>query len=299
MSVVVLGSINLDMTVSVDRIPKPGETILSKKFVSMPGGKGANQALAACRMGAHTTLLGAVGEDVFAIQALQLLRKDGVNLTRVSVAKQAPTGLAFISVADMGENAITVAPGANQSVGGSALKDLSQILTSRDILLIQAEIPLDVIEQAVIIAHDIGALVIWDPAPATKAFPLSLFSSDIIVPNQGEAMIIQDVTISDVRSAKAAARQLCIRGAKVGIVKLGEQGVVWATTQGLFYQPGEAVTVVDTVGAGDMFAGALAARLDAGDSLGDAIRVANKAASLSTTKAGAQGSFPWKKDVIG
>lgn len=298
MSVVVLGSINLDLVARIDQVPKAGETRLAESMLVVPGGKGANQALAARRMGATTILLGMIGEDAFAMQALKFLRQDGVDLSHLEVSKTRATGLAFITVESSGQNAITVVPGANKEVGSDALADLQQVLGPNDLLVLQCEIPLDVVERAMLMAKKVGARILWDPAPADRAFPKSLFKADIVMPNQGEAELVTGLTVSDVRSAKVAARQLRSRGAQVGIVKMGAEGVVWATSRGIFYEPGVAVAAVDAVGAGDAFAGALAARLDHGDGLGDAIRIANHAAALSTTQPGAQPSFPWLKEVV-
>lgn len=298
MSVVVLGSVNLDLVARIDHVPKAGETRLARSMLLVPGGKGANQALAARRMGAQTILLGMIGEDAFAMQALKFLRQDGVDLSHLEVSKTQATGLAFITVEDGGQNAITVIPGANSEVGSDALADLQQVLGPKDLLVLQCEIPLEVVERAMLMAKKVGARVLWDPAPADRGFPKSLFKADIVMPNQGEAEIVTGVEVTDVRSAKVAARHLRSHGAQVGIVKLGADGVVWATSRGIFYEPGIEVQAIDAVGAGDTFAGALAARLDYGDGLGDAIRIANYAAALSTTKTGAQTSFPWIKEVM-
>ncbi|MCL5117164.1 MAG: ribokinase [Firmicutes bacterium] len=297
MAVVVLGSINLDLIARIKRVPKPGETGLAETMTTSPGGKGANQALAARRMGAETTLLGMVGEDAFAVQALKYLRQDGVDLSRIEVSRERSTGLAMIVVEDSGQNAITVVPGANGAVGQDVLAGLSALLSARDILVLQLEIPFDVVEEAIRIAHQVRARILLDPAPAVERLPKSFYRVDVIMPNQFEAETILGAQITDVRSAKAAARQLRSRGAEVAIVKLGEMGVVWATGRGLFYLPGETVAAIDTVGAGDAFAGALAARLDAGEPLAEAIRVANRAAALSTTKRGAQPSFALWEEV--
>lgn len=297
MAVVVLGSINLDLIARIAKVPLAGETGLAKGMTTSPGGKGANQALAARRMGAETTLLGMIGEDAFAMQALKFLRQEGVDLSHISVSREEPTGLAMIVVEDSGQNAITVVPGANHAVGQDVLTDLERILTSRDILVLQLEIPLDIVESAIRLAGQIKSKVLLDPAPALQNLPKSLYRVNMMTPNQFEAETILGLSITDVRSAKAAARQLRSRGTEVAIIKLGEQGVVWATSRGIFYLPGESVEAVDTVGAGDAFAGALAARLDAGDGLAEAIRMANRAAGLSTTKRGAQPSFPTLREV--
>ncbi len=292
MAVVVLGSINLDLIARVKKVPDAGETRLADSMSTSPGGKGANQALAARRMGAPTALLGMVGEDAFAMQALKFLRQDGVDLSRIGVSHDRPTGLAMIVVEESGQNAITVVPGANASVGADVLADLQALLTAQDMLVLQLEIPLDVVEQAIGIAHKAKARVLLDPAPAMERLPKSFYRVDILAPNQFEAQTILGVSIADVRSAKAAARQLRARGADVAIVKLGALGVVWATDRGLFYLPSESVAAIDAVGAGDAFAGALAARLDQKDTLSDAMVWANRAAALSTTRQGAQPSFP-------
>lgn len=296
MAVVVLGSINLDLIARIQKVPKPGETGLAQSMTTSPGGKGANQALAARRMGADTTLLGMVGEDAFAMQALKYLRQEDVNLSLIGVSRDQPTGLAFIVVEESGQNAITVVPGANSAIDQEVLDQLDSILTANDILVMQLEIPFDIVEQAIASARRKNARVMLDPAPAISRLPKSFYRVDILTPNQFEAETLLGISITDVRSAKAAARQLKGRGAEVAIVKLGEMGVVWATSRGLFYLPAEEVQAIDAVGAGDAFAGALAARLDRGDALADAIRHANRAAALSTTKNGAQPSFPtWQE----
>ncbi len=292
MAVIVLGSINLDLVARLDRIPGPGETKMAKSLEISPGGKGANQALAARRMGAPTTFLGTVGIDAFSRQASALLRQEGVDLTYLDSDPNLATGLAMISVDQDGQNAITVVDGANQATQESALKHLDRLIKVDDWLVLQNEIPLATTDRARWIARQRGAKTIWDPAPALADPPKGLWSSEIVVPNQGEAGVLLQVKVADVRAAKSAARQLLERGAGAGIVKLGAEGVVWATVHGVFYAPAIKVEAIDTVGAGDVFAGALAARLGHGDGLAEAIAWANLAAGLSTTQAGAQPSFP-------
>lgn len=285
------------MTARVDHIVGPGETLVASDVLVSPGGKGANQALAARRMGADTVLVGSVGDDAFAMQALRLLRQAGVDLSRIQVVDRA-TGLAWVAVDRAGQNAITVIPGANAVTGAEALEAVRRLLGPRDTLVLQLEIPLETVAAAVNLARAAGARVLLDPAPAPSALPDACWQVDILTPNQGEAgQLLGGPAVRDVREAKAAARALRQRGPKVAVVKLGEAGVVWATAQGVFYLPAEPVTAVDSTGAGDAFAGALAARLDAGDPLPEAMRLANRAAAVSTTRRGAQVSFPDREEV--
>ncbi len=293
MAVIVLGSINLDLVARVDQIPGPGDTRLAHELSVSPGGKGANQALAARRMGASTIFMGTVGNDAFARQAVTELRRDGVNLAYLQTERALPTGIAMIAVDPRGQNAITVAEGANRATGDSALASLDHVVQRGDYVVLQNEIPLGTVERAIQVAHRHQAKVIWDPAPALPRPVPGLLGADIVVPNQGEAESLLGVRIEDVRTAKAMARQLKAEGPEVAVIKLGGEGVVWATLHGVFYLPAISVKAVDTVGAGDVFAGSLAARLDAGDALAEAMGWANLAAGISTTASGAQPSFPY------
>lgn len=296
MAVIVVGSINLDLIARIDHIPLPGETKMANGLTISPGGKGANQALAARRMGASTAFLGTVGNDAFARQAAQLLRAEGVDLSRLDTHPDLATGIAMIVVDEAGQNAITVVSGANRATEAAALEHLEQLVKPDDWVVLQNEIPLATGEKALSVAHRHRARVMWDPAPAVSTPPKALWQADIVVPNQGEAAALLGSPIEDVRAAKAAARQLRSQGVGVAIIKLGPEGVVWATQGGVFYLPAVSVDAVDTVGAGDVFAGALAARLDHNDSVADAIAWANRAAGLSTTERGAQPSFPhWER----
>ena len=306
MSVVVFGSINLDLVVKVAHRPQPGETVLGRDFSSTPGGKGANQALAARRMGASVTLLGAVGDDAFAEPALSLLRQAGVHLEQVAYLKESSTGLAFIHIDEQGENSITVVSGANFQVGAAALKSLEQILTEKDILVMQLEIPLEIVLQASEIARQKGATILIDPAPGQSAIPAELLQVDIITPNRGEAEMILNTRIDTREQATAAAHQLNQIGARIGVVKLGAAGVVWTTAKESHFQAAHKVRTLDSTGAGDAFAGALAALIDAerqhGKEIQDieiaqAMRQASIFAALSTTRPGAQQSFPNRADI--
>jgi ribokinase len=297
MTVIVLGSINADLIATVPHRPAVGETVLATGFLLAAGGKGANHALAARRMGAEVRLLGAVGRDGFAEPALRLLREDGVDLSGVSEEQAATTGLGMILLDASGENSITVVPGANHLVTAPHLARLQRLLTVRDILVLQLEIPLATVQAAVAIARSAGARVVLDPAPAPDALADDLLRVDLLTPNQQEAAQLLGRPIETLDAARDAAAELHARGAALAVVKLGAQGVVWAGADGVFVEPAPAVTAVDTVGAGDVFAGACAACLDRDLPTARAIQLAVRAASLSTTRPGAQPSFPWLRHV--
>jgi ribokinase len=303
MSVIVFGSINLDLVATVVRRPQPGETLLARGFNSTPGGKGANQALAARRMGAPVVMLGAVGQDSFADPALALLQQAGVDLTHVERLRDSSTGLAFIHIDAQGENSITVVSGANYQLGERSLETLARIITANDILVMQLEVPLAIVQQAIAIAHSKGATILVDPAPGVHDLPDSLLNVDVFVPNRGEAALVLQRSVESVAEAQEAAVELQRRGARWGVVKLGSEGVVWATEEGVGYQPALRVASIDSTGAGDAFAGALAALLDQSHnggsqiSIADAMRKASLFAAISTTRSGAQSSYPLWAEV--
>jgi ribokinase len=297
MAVIVLGSINADLIAAVHHRPAGGETVIASGLTVAPGGKGANQALAARRLGADVALLGAVGQDGFAEQALHLLREAGVDLSGVIEAEDATTGIAMILLDASGENSITVVSGANHAVGQRQLERLEALLTPRDTLAVQLEIPLPVVQRAVALARAKGTRVILDPAPAPDTFPADLLDVDVFLPNRHEAEQLVGYPIEGIQRAQGAARQLHARGARIAVVKLGGDGVVWASAEGVFAQPAAKVQAVDTTGAGDAFAGACAACLDRGMPIVAAIEMATRAAALATTRIGAQPSLPWLADV--
>jgi ribokinase len=295
MSIIVLGSINSDLTATISRLPHAGETLLSSDFKISPGGKGANQAVAARRVGAVVAMIGAVGRDSFADAALRFLRADGVDLSGVRQVEDATTGVALIEVDEQGENAIVVVSGANFKIGERELQRLETVLSSSDTLVLQFEIPMDSVQKAIAVARDKGATVLLDPAPMPTSVPADIFAVDVFMPNQGEAEAILGRRITDVDQARAAALELEQRGAQTAIVKLGAQGVVWATAGETFFEPAHRVQAIDATGAGDAFAGALAAFLLSGQAMAEAIKEANTYAALSTTRQGAQESFPYRE----
>jgi ribokinase len=291
----VVGSVNLDLIARLDRVPAAGETVIARGGTVAPGGKGANQALAARRMGAPVALVAEVGDDGFRTPALRLLEQDGVDLRHVRTASGS-TGVALIWVNPSGDNAIAVMPGANQTFAPSRF-DPGPDLAPGDAVLISMEVPENVVAAAAAWAARYHAPVFLDPAPAPEALASSLYRVDVLMPNRGEAERILRVAIPDVRAAKWAAEKLVERGARVGIVKLGSEGVVFASRHGVFVHAARPVEAVDTTGAGDCFAGVLAAALIEGMPVADAVARASDAAALSVTRPGAQPSFPYASEL--
>ncbi|WOD39979.1 ribokinase [Nodosilinea sp. E11] len=294
----VFGSLNMDLVCRTPRLPQLGETILGSDFATLPGGKGANQAVAAARLGAATTMVGRVGDDAFGRQLIEGLQAAGVETRGVATAAAGPTGVAAIAVDDAGHNTIVVVPGANGQVDGEDCDRLVAQLQPGDMLLLQFEVPLPAVIAAAQAAQAQGATVIVDPAPARDDVPPEFFETvDILTPNQTEASQLTGLQVTDLPSATEAARQLVQRGIDLVIVKLGDQGAVVATADRTWHQPALAVNAVDTVAAGDAFNGGLAVALSEGMALEDAVEFATAVAAASVRVPGAQASMPMRSQV--
>jgi ribokinase len=292
--IVVIGSINLDLIAGVDRIPAPGETVPGDSFSTAPGGKGANQALAACRAGVDVRMVGAVGQDAFADDALSILANSGVDLSAVRQT-HASTGTALIMVSKDGENVIAVVPGANATLvpGDVATAHLEK----NDILLLQHEIPLTVVRRALETARKLGAVSVLNTAPFRAEAAELLAQADYVVANETEfdayaKLLDLAGTSRDDRMADFAART-----GRTIVVTLGARGVQAATPKGTFGARGLVIEPVDTVGAGDTFCGYFAAALSEGAGLEQALRRSAVAGSLACLKPGAQPSIPMHQAV--
>lgn len=298
--IVVLGSINMDLVATAPRIPKPGETVMGSSFTTAPGGKGANQAVAAARLGADVHMIGRVGDDVFGPTLLDNLGANGangVNVENVVVTPGSPSGIAIIVLDDDEENAIVGIYGANMGCDDVQVAAVEIALEGADALLLQMEIPVEVSLAAAKIAQTKGVRVIFDPAPPSE-LPSQIYEKiDIIAPNQSEAEILTGIKVDGVVSAQKAARELLRRGVGVAIVKLGEQGVVYADASGQRHIPAFEVEAVDTIAAGDAFAGAFAVALAEGQLLNDAVRFGAAAGALAVTKSGAQDAMPTRAEI--
>ncbi|AFY32680.1 ribokinase [Calothrix sp. PCC 7507] len=295
MTIIVFGSINIDLVATVPRLPVAGETLLGHNFVQVPGGKGANQAVAVARLGIPTHMVGRVGTDSFGTELIYNLFNSGVETENVSIDETASSGVAMIAVDDKGENQIIVVPGANGRVNQEDVERLSDLLPNSSALLLQFEIPIAAVVAAAKAAHQAGVQVILDPAPAQSHVPDELYPLvDIITPNEVEAGQLVGFSVDGEESAKKAAAVLLQRGVKCAIVKLGAKGVVCAIAKETFFIPPFPVHAVDTVAAGDAFNGGLAAALDQGLSLHQAVVWGAAAGALAATKPGAQTSLPHK-----
>ncbi|MET3582578.1 ribokinase [Mesorhizobium robiniae] len=292
--IIVVGSINLDLIANVDRLPAPGETVRGSGFTTAPGGKGANQALAAARAGAKVRMVGAVGKDNFATEALALLRDGKIDLSGVGETF-ASTGTALIMVADDGENVIAVVPGANDSV---VTGDLSKAFMKKgDVVLLQQEIPLQTVDAALDAARAAGAVTVLNTAPFRAEAAAFLGKADYVVANETEFDLYGEALSLSGRDRPARMRDYAGKTGRTIVVTLGGDGVLAATPADLLMVPALKITPVDTVGAGDTFCGYFAAGLSSGLPLDQALARAAAAGSLACLKPGAQPAIPLAREV--
>ena len=295
--IVVLGSINMDLVAATHRIPGPGETVIGTEFRTTHGGKGANQAVAACRLGAKVTMVGRVGSDPFGTELVDNLAGTGVDIEHVHTDPSTPSGVAIILLDEHQQNFIIGVYGANMQLDDRELDAVRTELSDADVLMIQMETPVELSLKAAAIAKDFGVRVVMDPAPPSRLSQSSYRLAGIVTPNQSEAEVLTGVVVTEPTSAKTAARALVDLGAKVAIVKIGELGVVYATNDRVEHIPAYTVDSIDTVGAGDVFAGGVAVALAEGETVGDAVRFGAAAGAIAVTKIGAQDSMPYRAEV--
>ncbi|KPL11449.1 hypothetical protein AMJ85_03605 [candidate division BRC1 bacterium SM23_51] len=299
-TILVIGSANVDMIVKSESLPRPGETVIGGTFATVPGGKGANQAVAVARLGKRATLLACVGDDEFGNSLRATYEREGIDTRLVQTIAQTHTGVAFILVDACGENMISVALGANAKFTPDRLKALEDLAVSPRWVLLQLEIPRPTVEAAVQWAKERGARVILDPAPAPAAggLPDSLLRLvDIMTPNGVEAGALVGHEVTSADQAVAAGRTLVERGAGEVIVTLGERGGVGVSPSGDWRYAAPKVQAVDSTAAGDCFAGALAVALSEGASTREAADFAARAAAVSVTRIGAQSSLPRRDEI--
>lgn len=295
--IVVIGSANTDLVVRVPDLPRPGQTVLGGEFASVGGGKGANQAVAAARAGGQTTFVAKLGVDAFGDAAVAAFEADGID-TRFVTRAAAASGVAFILVDARGENCIAVAPGANDLLSPADVDAAREVIAAADVVLVQLEIPLQTVRHAVAVAAASGRQVILNPAPARLLDADLLRRIDLITPNETEAELLCGFPVVDEHAAATAADRLRALGPRAAIITLGPRGCVCADGSAPLHVPGHAVEPVDTVAAGDVFNGCLAVALAEGHDLVAAARFANAAAAIAVTRPGAQGSAPWRHEIL-
>ncbi|HEV2355765.1 MAG TPA: ribokinase [Puia sp.] len=297
--IVVVGSSNTDMVVRAARLPAPGETVLGGEFLMAAGGKGANQAVAAARLGADVCLIAKVGDDIFGRQAIDLFSREGIETGSIVVDAGTPSGVALINVDANGENCIVVAPGANARLMPADVAAAADKIRNAGLILMQLEIPLSTVAFVVELARTNNIPVILNPAPA-GALPDDLLSKiAILVPNQKEAEMMSGVTITDNAAAEAAARALASKGVAKVIITLGAKGALLLENDIIHWVQAPLVRAVDTTAAGDVFCGALAVAISDGIPLKEAVQAGCAAAALSVTKLGAQTSAPTRRELEG
>lgn len=301
-AVVVVGSLNMDFVVSVERLPAPGETALGRDFQMIPGGKGANQACAAARLAngrLDVRMVGRVGYDLFGDHLKASLSAAGVDVSAVHATRSQPTGVALIWVDRSGQNSIVVAPGANHALHASEMEGFRRSFQQACFALFQLEIPLATVQAGLRLACQQGARTMLDPAPAQPLSSSLLAMVDILTPNESEALMLlgQPPARVSVAEAAALARALRERGPRSVVLKLGDQGCYYDDGDRQIYQPAFAVTVRDSTAAGDTFNAALAVALAEGKPIAEALRFANAAAAISVTRLGAQASVPARQEV--
>lgn len=296
--ILIIGSLNMDMVADVDHTPMTGETILTNKVSLISGGKGANQAYAAGKLGADVTMFGAVGEDSYGKLLLENLTMAGVNTASVLKRKDAATGMAFITVNKDGDNSIVVVSGANATMSKEDITARKELIESADILLLQMEIPVETVCHAARLAKSMGKTVILDPAPVPNYFPMELYQYvDVMKPNETELYMLTGMD-PEKNSIEDAAGWLRARGVKDVMVTLGEKGVYLDSEKfGVVKIPAVEVHAVDTTAAGDTFTAAVAVKMARGENIREAAAFANRVSSIVVTRKGAQSSIPALEEV--
>ncbi|MCJ2164710.1 MULTISPECIES: ribokinase [unclassified Pseudodesulfovibrio] len=294
---VVIGSVNADHVLQLETFPRPGETVVGHGYQVIPGGKGANQAVAAARLGADVSFVACVGDDDFGTRMVERFRDDGIDTAGITTMTDMPTGIALIQIARSGENSIAISPEANGAFTPEILETNMALLRKADMVLMQLEIPLETIEVAAREARRGGAVIVLNPAPA-QPLPDSLLSDlSVITPNETEAELLTGIRVENESDARNAAQVLHDKGVETVIITLGEKGAYLSSPEGSRLVRGYEVQAVDTTAAGDTFNGAFVAALQQGRGVCAAVEFAHAAAAISVTRIGAQTSIPGIDEV--
>ncbi|CAA6693539.1 MULTISPECIES: ribokinase [unclassified Lentimonas] len=296
--ILVVGSINMDLVVTTDRVPVVGETVIGKSFKQVAGGKGANQAVAIARLGGQVDMLGAVGQDAFGESMLAGLTAEGIGCEGVKEVSDTPSGIAAITVSD-GNNSIIVAPGANFAVTPEDIAANQTLYEQADIVVHQLETPIDTITASLQLARSLGKTTVLNPAPAQQLSPVIIENSDLLVPNETELADLSGMPVDTDEAVIAAARSLIHQGARELIVTLGSRGAMHVTAESVNKVGTHPVTVVDTTAAGDSFIGGLVVALSEGKNMNEALEFSKAVSALTVSAAGAQTSLPHRDKVEG
>ena len=295
-NICVIGSLNMDLVVNVDTMPKPGQTIIGSNFKEVPGGKGANQAVAMARLNGNVSMIGKVGEDGFGQTLINSLKNDKVDTTYIQTSKGA-TGVALITVDKNAQNSIVVSPGANFEVKEDDIDNNIEAIKNSDIVVLQLETPLNTIKYALNKAKELNKYTILNPAPAVKLDDEIIKNVDLLTPNETELEIISGVSIETEEDIQKAAQIMIEKGVKELIVTLGSKGSLYIKKKKSMFKKAYKVEAVDTTAAGDSYTGALAVALSQDKNIEDAMDFASKVGALSVLKEGAQSSLPTLEDV--
>ena len=295
-NICVIGSLNMDLVVNVDTMPKPGQTIIGSNFKEVPGGKGANQAVAMARLNGNVSMIGKVGEDGFGQTLINSLKNDKVDTTYIQTSKGA-TGVALITVDKNAQNSIVVSPGANFEVKEDDIDNNIEAIKNSDIVVLQLETPLYTIKYALNKAKELNKYTILNPAPAVKLDDEIIKNVDLLTPNETELEIISGVSIETEEDIQKAAQIMIEKGVKELIVTLGSKGSLYINKEKSMFKKAYKVEAVDTTAAGDSYTGALAVALSQDKNIEDAMDFASKVGALSVLKEGAQSSLPTLEDV--
>lgn len=295
--VVVVGSLNMDLVTRASRLPRAGETLVGESFTTVPGGKGANQAVAVARLGAEVAMVGCVGNDAYGAQLRSALENERIDCRAVSEVAGS-SGVALIVVDDSSQNAIVIVAGSNGYLTPELLQGYDAVLQASEVIVCQLEVPMETVGYTLKRGRELGKIVILNPAPASGPLPADWYASiDYLIPNESEATALSGVAVDSLDSARLAAAALVEAGAGKVIITLGAEGALFTDGQDFTHLPAPKVKAVDTTAAGDTFVGGFAAALASGKTEAEAVRFGQLAAALSVTHAGAQPSIPSLQDV--
>ena len=296
-NIIVVGSSNTDMVIKAKYIPAPGETILGGDFFMNPGGKGANQAVAVARLGGEVTFISKIGKDMFGQQTLEGLQQEGINTDFIAIDDSMPSGVALITISNNAENAIVVAPGANNTLLKADINRAMPLIEAADIILLQLEIPIKIVEYVAKLGAQLGKKVILNPAPAQELSDKIYRRLYAIIPNETEAEILTGVKVIDELTATKAAQILRDKGVQLVIITMGAKGAFVQSDTYSKLVHGQEVIAMDTTAAGDTFNGALAVGFSKSMDIESAVTFANKAAAITVTRLGAQSAIPYLSEL--